>query len=244
MATLQFSDTTNKKGIIQACERLTLLGDGGISGNSQLLKDFTARINGASSRVWSVIFRNHGAWKYDDGNQADLPQGSDTLTAGQSTYALPEEALTVDRIEVKDSAGNYIKLVPITEQELIPSVDEYMENANTPYAYRLLGRTVELFPASSYTLASGFKVYFTRGSVAFDSGDTTETPGFCSEYHEILPILASLDWMYVNKPNSPSIVHLTNQERELMAELGNYYSKRWRDHQPKVRPVNRQRNAF
>lgn len=243
MATLQFSNTTTRRGIIQSCERNTLLGTGGISGDTNLLKDFTARVNAAGSYAWSIIFNSFG-WKYDDGNYTDLPQSSQTLTSGQEKYALPSDALTVDRVEVKDAAGNYIQLTSLVEPQLVPSVDEYLKNANTPYGYRLLGETIEIFPASNYTLASGLKVYFGRSSVEFDYDDTTETPGFASDFHEIIPTHASLDWLYINKPNSNTIAHLEKKLALLSAGLKNFYDNRWRDHSPKLRPKNRQRFAF
>jgi hypothetical protein len=118
-----FSDTTNKNGAIQLCEFYCALGDGGISGDTTLLKRFTALLNIAGSEVWHLIFALNGGWKYDDSNYTDLPQATQTLTAGTAKYALPSTALTVARIEVLDSKGVYHKLEPMRLEEI--DVDVY-----------------------------------------------------------------------------------------------------------------------
>lgn len=230
-----YSDTTNKNGAIQFCEFYCQLGDAGISGNATLLKQFTALLNVANSQTWHLIFNANGGWKYDDSNQTNLPQGTQNLTDGTATYALPTTALTVDRIEVKDSAGNYRKLLPITLEQIDGAVDEFYEGSGMPIAYRLIGSTIELFPAPAdthVTTDAGLKVYFERGASSFASTDTTKAFGFASEYHDIPPRKASIEWLKINKPDSGTLPNLIQDDLKRESHLQDYESNKFRDKGP------------
>ena len=203
MATTSFSNTTDKNGAIQICEFQCGLGDGGISGDSARLKLFTTLLNIANSETWHEIFMANSGWKYDDGNNSDLPQGTQNLSNGVSKYALPTTALAIERIEVLDNSGRYSLLTPISQEDIKDGVDTLVSPSGIPLYYRLLGGTVELLPApatGSVTMTNGLKVYFKRGSSSFSSSDTTKTFGFASEYHDIPPRKASIAWLSINKP--------------------------------------------
>lgn len=233
-----FNNTTDLNGAIQFCELRTGLGNGGISGNATLLKQFTTLINEGSSKVWHIIFAMRGGWKYDDANNTDLPQASQSLTAGISKYALPTDALTVNRIEVLDANGIYQKLEPIRIEGIDGAVDEFLKTDGLPRYYRLIGNTIEVFPAPSataVTLTSGIKVYFDRGSVAFVSTDTTKTFGFASEYHDIPPRKAVIEWMKIFKPESPSLGQFISDDITRVAQLEEYEARKWEDVKPTLR---------
>lgn len=232
---LVFSNTTDKNGIIQLVEFNCALGDGAISGDATLLKQITAQVNLAMSEVWHNVWKYQSGWIYDDANQTDLPQAVFTLVAGQSKYQLPSDALTVNRIEVKDSQGNFYPLTPLTEREIHQGMDEFFETDGMPQYYRLIGRTVELFPAPSAndtTLTSGGKIYFDRTGVAFASTDTTDTPGFSAEYHDLIPIKTSIKWLRVHKPDSPTLIMLQNDEIKREAQLIEFESGKFKDREP------------
>lgn len=229
-----FNDTATRTGLVQACEGYTGLGVAGITGNTNNLYDFTRRINEANRKVLTAIFSASGLWTFDDSNQTDLPQGSANLTSGTATYALPATALTVERIEVKDSNGNFFKIDPISKEELGDGVDSFMLSNGIPQLYRLVGNTIELFPAPSYNSTNGLKVYFTRDGVDFVYSATTTTPGFASIFHNALAVMASYDWMKTYKPASPSVRLLMQDEQKYLADIVDFYSKRWKDNRPKI----------
>lgn len=234
---LSFSDTTNKNGIIQHIEFNCAMGDGAISGNATLLKQITAQINLAMSEVWHIMWANQTGWAYDDSNQTDLPQATTTLVNAQSKYAIPTDALTINRIEVLDVNGFYYKLSPLVEREIGQGIDEFFQTDGIPQYYRLVGRTVELFPAPAtgqVTMAAGMKVYFDRTGVAFTSSDTTATPGFSAEYHDLIPIKASIKWLQVHKPDSPTLLNLINTEIKREAQLREFEVGKFKDRQPTV----------
>lgn len=231
MATLQFNDTTDLQGVIQACEDNCQLEDGGISGDDAELKKFTRYANDAMSKIWMWIFFVHGGWKYDDKNKSDLPSASQDLTSGTASYALPTEALTVEAIEIKDPNGKFIKLTPTTDEEIrrTGSVGSFMDSQEgVPQYYTLTGSTVKIFPTPNYTQAVGFKVFFDRASVAFDWEDTDLTPGFESEFHDAVPTWASIKWLKINKPNSNTLVALMGDWTQFEKDIKKFYSSRFK----------------
>lgn len=228
---MQFSDTTNKLGIIQACERYCNTGDTGISGNTVLLKEFTAHSNSIMRRLWHSIFMAYGGWQYDDSNQTNLPSAYTDITASQTSYGLPNGILSVRGVEVIDEDGNWYALKPLTEEQIRDkqAMGEFLDTPGSPLYYQLVGSTIRLFPATDYTYTGGLKVFFDRGSVAFASTDTTKAPGFASEYHDLVPIGASLEWLKIKLPNDATTARLEKDYEILEQRLKEYYSKKFKE---------------
>lgn len=233
-----FSDTSTKLGAIQNCEFYCQLGDGGISGNTVLLQQFTARINEAGSRVWHRLFAINGGWKYDDSNYSDLPQATQNLVSAQQGYALPSTALSVDRVEVMDVNGNRQIVNPIDLRTIDVGENTFFNTNGLPLYYRLLGGTIFLYPAPdaglSVTLTAGLKVFFQRSSVAFAYTDTTKSFGFASEYHDIPPRQASIEWLKVFKPESDTLKALIQDDMNRMTELEEYETNKWHNVRPSL----------
>ncbi len=243
---MQFSvTTTEKSGIIQSCERMTRLGDATISGTASLLAEFTNYSNEFSREVWALIFSVYGGWQYEDGNQSDLPASVATLTSGQTTYALPSGSLTVKGIEVKDTSGNWTALQPITEEEIRAQVSvgsasgqisslsngavgQFMTTSGQPRYFQLVGQTVRMFPASNWTQASSFKVFYDRGSVSFLTTDTTKTPGFASEFHDVIPLGASCAWYEINAPEDNTYIALRARLVQKKMDIQHFYESQGR----------------
>lgn len=226
---MQFSDTTDKLGIIQACERYCNLSDAGISGDATLLKEFTAHVNKTMRELWHSIFMAYGGWQYDDSNQTDLPSATTGLTADQATYALPSGALTVRGIEVLNESSTWTRIQPITEEKIrqYQAEGEFHDTSAQPLYYRLVGDTIKLFPAPNYTQASSLKVFYDRGSVAFADTDTTKTPGFAGEYHDAVPIGASLEYLRYKRPESAQRVLLDTEYLKYKQMIIDFYTKRF-----------------
>lgn len=229
-----FNDVTNRKGIIQQIEKYTDLGIGYISGNTDLMKDFTADINIVGSEVFALIYLICGNWQYDDANYADLPQAVTNLVSGTDKYLIPETALTVQRLEAKDPNGNWYVLDPITKEQIPMAVDEFMKTNGNPQYYRIVNGTVELFPATNYNSTGGLKIYFDRANVDFSPSDTTKQPGFANFLHDIIPVKTAIKWFDSKQATSPSLTRLLARELKLETLLNKHYAKRFKDKQPKI----------
>jgi hypothetical protein len=231
---MQFSDTTNKNGIIQDCERLCSLGDAGISGQPTLLKQFTAQVNNTVSRLWSLIFQAYGGWIYDDSNNTDLPQAYTNLVAGQRRYSLPSYALSILRVDVTDSGGLVRRLTPVPQEVIDIGIADFMQDEGPPQFYRLMDGELELYPASLVAVTDGLEIFFERDSVQFVSTDTTRTPGFASPFHYLVPIGASIDHLRSKQASSAVLKELKEDMEKGEAKMTAYYNKRWRDLRPKI----------
>jgi len=229
---MSFSDTTNLDGIIQDCEDKIKMGDGWISGNPTRMMKFTRYANQVLSAVWHNIFMVYSGWQFDDSNHTDLPQAATDASATVSKYALPDEGLTVKRIDIKDAAGNWIKELPLYTEKIEGAVTDFMGAAGVPRGYRLVGKTIEFFPAFSYDSNEGIKVYFDREMTNFLTTDTTKAPGFASAYHEIVPTGMAMKWLKINNPKQLKEAGYENDYAVLMKNIKEFYAGRFEDAGP------------
>jgi hypothetical protein len=231
---MDFNNTTDRNGIIQNIERLTDRGIGYISGNANLLLDTTADVNKALSTTWHDIITASGIWSFDDTNQTDLPVSTTSLVAGQSEYLIPDESLAIERVEIMDKNGTWTRLTQRPLYTIGTGVEEKTEPNGIPYQYRLYGNVIQLFPASEYNSAGGLKIFYNREFLAFESDDTTTSAGFASAYHEILPIMASIDWYMVKQPSNPTLKMLIEKYNMIRANLIAFYKGRNHDYTPRI----------
>ncbi len=231
---MEFNNTSELNGIIQTIEDLCDFSPATISGDATKLKQFTAKCNQAQHRVRHLIFNHTGNWEYDGGNHIDLPSATTDLILDGKRYALPPDALTVQRLEVKGDNGDWSRLKPITKEIVNGSLDEFMKDSGQPMYYRLVNNTIELFPAPNYSQDDSLKVYFDRADTDFLTSDTTKTPSFASLYHKIIPIKVAIDWFKVKQPQSPTLPILIQDDLKLEQELKEYYSKRFKDYKPRI----------
>lgn len=230
---MQFNDTgTEKSGIIQECGRKTGLGVDAVADDPVLLVDFTNYINTTLRTLWFRIWNITGNWLYDDSNQTNLPQATADLVEDQRTYALPGGGYTILRAEFQNSGGVWQEITPLSMQRIPRAIPEFRKASGTPRYYRLTDDTLELFPASNYSKDASLKLYFDRGSVAFVSTDITQEPGFITEFHDLVPLGASIEWLTPNNPEHPSLGKYELKFEKKSKQLEEYYGKRFLDMEP------------
>jgi hypothetical protein len=239
----QFSDTTNKNGIIQKIEFLTGLGDAGISGNAILLKQVTGFINDWLGVLAGDVLQVDGRYEWDDTNYGDQPIATFNLVADQTGYSITEddnaaEILDITRVEVKNAAsGDFIKLLPIDQRDIHQGYTEARESSGIPQYYDWIGSVLTLFPASSYNSTAGAKIWFKREPSFFASTDTTKEASFASPFQKVLWLGPTYDYSLSSEPNDR-----LRQEVELERErLREYYSRRNKYEQPRI--IGRVRSA-
>lgn len=186
-----FLNTTDKNGLINICESLGGYGDGGISNNTTLLKQFTNYINIAIGEVRHHLLKVDRNWKADDYNYTNYPDAPITLVASQFDYELPVAAtgnnlatlLRVNHVYYVQGAER-IYLDPMDRREQYNAT-----TTGTPTAYYFDGKSIwfDVAPNAAFiTSVSTFHVDFSRLDDPFVSGDTTQQPGFLGTYHHIL----------------------------------------------------------
>ncbi len=237
-----FNDTTTRSGLIQETEGLLAMEDGTISGDTSMLKNFTRRINNRYSEVDHIIFDSHGTWEYDDSNKTDLPVATTDIVNEQQDYSLPDDALQVDRVEIKDTNGEWAKLTPIDKSMVDDAMAEFYETPGIPKYYDMAGDSIILYPKpdTSETGVSGaLKLYFTRNSTSFNYTDTSTEPGFAKPFHRMLAIGAALDYSIAysnwNKTNQLRAEWNRNEE-----SLRKFYGLRHRELRPRIIPYEKE----
>lgn len=233
---MQFSDTTNLTGLVEDIDFIC-----GTDATSYPLKDKTRNMNRWYSKAVAWVLKAAGNWQYDDSNHTDLPILTETLVADQRDYTLPSDILKLQRVEVKDSAGNWSVVKPIDQSQMSVAIEEFQETSGIPEWYDLKGNSIYLYPAadtSQVTASEGLKIYISREFDAFVSTDTTQEPGLIELVHRILSLGASFDWLLVNSTREKS--DSTRREiTDLKGDLLEFYGDRDRDTKTGIRPAHR-----
>jgi len=136
-----------------------------------------------TSKYWLAlkIWKANDAWKFDDGGNTTLPQATFDLVAGQRDYTLPTSAIGIERVEIKDNAGNFRRIRQFDETDRPGALTNYGESNSFPSGFWLLARSLMLDPApdaTSVTLSGGGKIYVQRQITEFTPSTTTTAIGF------------------------------------------------------------------
>lgn len=238
-----FSDVANLDGLIQECERITQLGVAGISGSTNLLKAFTARINQALDRFAYLSLMGDGRWQVDDTNATDFPIGTTNLVSGQQDYQFASDVLVVNKVLAKNSQGTWGEIYPVdvaqTENNIF-ALNTWQLPANdigTPRTYDKFGNSILLDPIPNYNSTGGLKVVFSRNFIKFAYTDTSTSPGIPSLFHGYLSLCASYPFCRDNgKTNAVTIKNDIIQMEDAIQE---FYSKRDKDTRTMIIPARR-----
>lgn len=192
------------------------------------LKQKTRYANQALKHIWSWIFDAYGGWQFDDSNNTtNFPVSTTSLVANQKDYTLPSEALTVVGVEIKDEGGVWKELHPLTEPEIrdFTSEKEFMDTPSVPEYYYPYANSIRLYPAPDYSQTASIRVAYDRGSVLFASTDTTQTPGFASEFHEAIAVGGAMFWCIskdLQRKNDLMVIWQDYEKR-----IKEFYSRRY-----------------
>lgn len=236
---LQFNDTTNKNGLIQACESKVMGSNYGIiSGNTETLQTFTRYLNNALNKFTTKVLNSDTRWQFDDTNRTDFPIGTTSMSDNVNNYELDVSHLKILAVEVKNSAGQWVTLDPvdITDMKLTGSISDFESTKGMPRFYDKLGTSIKLYPAPSSTettLTNGLKVHYQREPSYFVYTDTTKLPGIPSIFHKNLVTYACHEYATDNLDTN-KIQILDNQIQKEEMEVEEWYSKRDKDDKPRL----------
>ena len=200
---MEFSDTTNKDGIIQMIEQTTNLGDGTITtGNTVQLAYFTNLINQWYRIVAYYAWRSDKMWTFDDRNQTDFPIATTTVVNNQRDYSFASTDLRIRQVEIMSINGYYSTLEYMPNNSGVLYTQKQQENAGLPTHFRLNGNSLILYPKPDTTVvtaAEGLRITTDREVSAFVVGDTTKEPGFGEQFHPILYYGPCLEWATIKQ---------------------------------------------
>jgi hypothetical protein len=192
------------------------------------LKQKTRYANQALKTIWSWIFDSYGGWQFDDANNnLNCPSETANLVANQKDYTIPTEAKSVKSVSVKDTGGVWGELAPLTTEQIteIMAENEFMKTSSSPMYFVPFANSIKIYPAPDYSQASSIRVIYDRGTVLFDSTDTTQSPGFASEFHEAVAVGGSL--FYCIAKDLPRKNDLMVLWQDYEKRIKEYYSRRY-----------------
>jgi hypothetical protein len=233
-----FSNTgTEKDGILQDCEQLVFNSYGVITGNSELLADFTNRVNRAYDKLATLIMSVDNRWQWDDTNYtSNLPIATTSLVDGQKDYVLDVEHLRVIKVQVKDSAGNLLTVTSkdIHDPEGRAIYDEApTEVQGVPVIYDKFADVIRLYPTPNYTQAEGMIVHFQRPPSYFETTDTTKKPGVPSLFHRYLSLESATDYAISHSLKNKN--DLFSMTQAIEKDIKEWYNTRSKDEQLTLR---------
>ena len=241
---LQFSDTSNKNGIVQEVERELGLDYGVISGNTTKLKELTVAVNRALDDYTTLALKSSGEWQWDDSNHGDYPIIKTNLVDGQSSYLFTTDEqgnLILDIFKVlilpSATATLYQEIYPIDQQTKDHAPDITAENTaeGVPYQYDKTANGIFLDPPSSYNATNGLKVLINREASYFTTVDTTRKPGIPGIHHEYIVVKAAYKLARrTGKTTQASLLaevtkYEGNEERRISGKIQEYFGKRNKD---------------
>lgn len=210
-----WNDTTTGLGIIQGCEADCGLGATGITGNTQLFKDFTRWANDWHKRAASIVMMAFDGHDFDDPNYTTAPTGTFTGVSATRDYNFDSayKMLKIKRVEVTYDGTNYVVATPFDDNDQRTAVKGTIANVDADFStdsprYDLLANGFKLYPNfTAAQVSAGGKIYveFYRAPRDFaTSGTDTYEPGFDLQFHKIVQLGASWEYCKLYKPDVAS----------------------------------------
>jgi hypothetical protein len=230
-----FNDTLNGTGICQ--QTRTLMGVDSTQWSDQKIAN---SCNNYLDMVAGYAIATDHRFNWDDTNHSKLPIGTTNLTASQSDYSfLTDEQgnriLTLLRIDIKDSNGDWSKLEELDESEESRALDEVVTTGTPTGYYKIADNIIRLNRIPEATISGGIKFYFQRTPNYFTSSDTTKQPGVASLLHRGFVIASAYDGaLALGLPNiQPLNVELQREEKKMIT----YFSGRNNDIKGRLIPL-------
>lgn len=212
-------DPTTKKGLVQDAYYE-------VKANtvSYPIADVVRNANNGLDTVVTLILGADGKWQFDDTNATDLPIGSTDIISGQQDYSFDEEYLVIKSIEISDQYGNWRRLIPLDNDDLLKTqaLSALDLQSGNPTHYDKMGESIILYPIPNYNLrldeegTAGIRAYFQRKISYFEITDTDKEPGFAKHLHKYISLCIQKGYAKAN-----GLPKLAQIEKEMMVFEGN-----------------------
>ncbi len=214
-----FNDTVNNLGIVQQVRNFMR-----VDSNQWSTTKIVNSVNNYLETVAGYAIGADRRFQWDDTNHTKLPIGTTNLVANQTDYSfLTDEQgnriLTLTRIDVKDSDGNWVQLKPIDQFEVDGALDEFYSTPAQPIYYdKIADNIIRLYPTPLTSVTAGIKFYFQRSPSYFSASDTTKEPGVAPLLHRGFVISAAYDGaVTLGLPNlQPLSVEMEKERQKMM----------------------------
>ena len=197
---MQFSDTTNKNGVLQRIERYGEYGDGVITGDDLLKRQVTADVNETLYDLTTIIMLQQDSFDWDDPYKTDYPIATTPLIAGQRDYQFDSISfLKLKRVDITYDGTNWVRATAFDSsayQEGFGNdtkVDEQFTTDEPYYDPKAFG--FWLYPAATaaqVTAGAKARIEFSRAHTEFESTDTTAEIPIDRPFQHLVAVGAAL----------------------------------------------------
>jgi len=222
-----FSDTITNLGIVQQ-SRTFLRVDSTQWATSKIVNS----CNNYSDMLAGYAIATDERFEWDDTNHTKLPIGTTNIVLDQSDYSfLTDEQgnriITLTRIDIKDSSGNWTRLKELDEGEEVKALNEVVVSGVPTGYYKIADNIIRLNRLPEANVTGGLKFYFQRVPSYFVATDTTKEPGFANLLHRGFVIASALDGaIALGLPNVEALAMESAKEQQKMIT---YFSGRNKD---------------
>lgn len=235
---MQFNPTDKSVSLVGDIDFL-LFGDSATLNTDYSLADRTRNMNVAWDEAVAELYKADPNHLWDDTTNTDFPIATTALVSGLDHYTMLDASLVVHRVRIKDTNGAWVTLVPRLRREI---TDSELNSTGVPSKYYKLAEAIFPISVPNYGAAGGVELTFQRGGNHFVVADTTKSPGFNSQFHQILSIKAAKRYAIANGM-SEKVNSLTEMENETNQKMVEHYQLRSPDEKPRFR-LARNTNAY
>lgn len=194
-----------------------------ILNDASLKETFTDRLNRSLDRYQGMLGTGSRLAQSDDTNFDNQPFSFFDIVDGRHDYQFLEDEdgnsisdITAVLIKTGDRYGKIDQIfLDDADAELVMSPNP---KPGIPTRFIERNNTVFLDPVPNYDLEDGGKLFYKRAPSYFIATDTTKRPGFPFNFHEMLAVRSSLDWLLVRKPSAATQIQMTLAEMQRWEE--------------------------
>jgi hypothetical protein len=229
-----FSNTVDNNGILQQTRDLCR-----VDSNQWATQKVVNSANNYLDLVAGYAIATDNRFQWDDTNHTKLPIGTTNLVANQSDYSfLTDEQgnkiITLTRIDIKDSNGDWTKLEELDETEEVKALDDVVVSGTPTGYYKISDNIIRLNRIPTANITAGLKFYFQRTPSYFDASSTTKEPGVSPLLHRGFVIASAYDCaITLGLPNTQALSVEMQKETQKMIQ---YLSSRNKDIPSRMTP--------
>lgn len=195
--------------------------------------------------ILTEIFNAYGGMKYDDRNYTDFPISTTNLVSGQSDYALPLDLSWIEKVYIQNESNtDYTELTPI-ELDNIDTEPDFFDTDSVPAYYRIIGNSIKIYPAADYSKDDAVMIEYARDISAFETTDTTKTPGFDRQFHEAIPVYMAYQYELTNHITSQT-GKIPHQDAwfDILERIKRHYTQKFRQLYPTRMKISNPINQY
>lgn len=233
---ISFSETTNNTGILQQVRQMLR-----VDATQYPTYRVVNSCNNYHDTVTGYAIGADRRFQWDDTNHTKLPEGTTSLTSGQSDYSFLTDEQGNAILELTGISllinGKYVPLEAVDRSDPGVDVSTFGTVSGTPTKYdKIADNIIRLDFIPTATVASGLKFYFQRTGSYFAATDTTKAPGVSPLLHRGY-IIASVNDALLSGIGSanPQLIQIEMAKEE--AKMKEYFSNRNPDERKRATPL-------